>query len=44
MCYFDEIDPIGEEKARTCLNCGNPTDSAYCSTFCKMEDNFDRDE
>lgn len=41
MSYYNEIDPIGEEKARECLYCGEPTNNAYCSTDCKLADNYD---
>lgn len=41
MNYYDEIDPIGEEKANECLYCGYPTNDFYCSTQCIIADNYD---
>ena len=39
MNYYDEIDPIGEEKANECLYCGTPTnEKTYCSEECKKAD------
>ena len=38
--YYDEMDPIGQEKENECLYCGIPTDNTYCSTDCKTADNF----
>ena len=38
MNYYDEIDPIGEEKANTCLYCGEPCDKMYRSSGCKKAD------
>lgn len=38
MSYYDEIDPIGEEKENTCAYCGIPCDEMYCSKECKKED------
>ena len=37
--YYDEIDPIGEEKANECSYCGQPCDKSYCSRGCKIADN-----
>jgi hypothetical protein len=37
MNYYDEIDPIGEEK-NECLHCGYECTGAYCSTACKNYD------
>jgi len=39
MNYYDEIDPIGEEAEKKCLNCDVPTDETYCSSGCKKEYN-----
>ena len=33
MSYYDEIDPVGEEKKNKCLECGKPTNNLY---FCSM--------
>ena len=38
MNYYDEIDPLGEEKANECLYCGIPCDGMYCSDECKKCD------
>lgn len=38
MNYYDEIDPIGEEKENECLYCGAPTNDMYCSGYCKKAD------
>lgn len=42
MNYYDEIDPIGEEKENKCLYCGYETNDDYCSTDCKHADNYDK--
>jgi len=39
MNYYDEIDPIGEEKSNECAYCGIPTNDYYCSKQCKIADN-----
>ena len=40
MCYLTDIDPIGEEKQNTCINCDVPTSNGnYCSDDCKQEYN-----
>ena len=38
--YYDEIDPIGEEKENQCLYCGKPTNGDYCSEKHKKADNI----
>ena len=38
MSYYDEIDPIGEEKQNECLYCGIPCNGMYCSDECKKSD------
>ena len=38
MNYYDEIDPIGEQKENECLYCGIPTNETYCSNECKKAD------
>jgi hypothetical protein len=38
MNYYDEIDPIGEEKANECRYCGTPCNYTYCSNECKKCD------
>jgi hypothetical protein len=38
MNYYDEIDPVGEEKSNECLYCGTLCNDAYCSTECKKCD------
>jgi hypothetical protein len=40
MNYFDEIDPIGEDKEeQECEHCGNPCTGTYCSKICYNYDN-----
>jgi hypothetical protein len=40
MNYFDEIDPIGEDKEeQECTHCGNPCAGTYCSKSCYNYDN-----
>jgi hypothetical protein len=40
MDYYNEIDPIGEERDE-CRNCKAPTNfgEVYCSNYCKKECN-----
>ena len=38
MSYYDEIDPIGEEKTNECHYCGVPCEKTYCSNDCKKSD------
>lgn len=38
MNYYDEIDPLGEEKPNECSYCGIPCNGMYCSTECKKCD------
>lgn len=39
MNYYDEIDPIGEEKQNNCNYCGKNCKKTYCSKNCKLADN-----
>jgi hypothetical protein len=41
MNYYEQIDPIGEEKANECLYCGIPCNDTYCCTEHKHADNYD---
>ena len=38
MNYYDEIDPIGEEKENECAYCKYPCYGTYCSDECKKAD------
>ena len=39
MCFFTDIDPIGESDLDSnCGYCGNPCDGYFCNDDCRMAD------